>query len=475
MPNDRQHHNVTLAVLVTAGTAYSLMQSLVIPALPDIRDSLGASEGALSWMLTAFLLSASVATPILGRLGDMYGKKRLLMITLCVVAVGTLLGALSSSTEMMIAGRVVQGVGGGIFPLAFAIIRDEFPPRRVSHGIGLMSSLLGVGGGLGVVLAGPIVDNLSYHWLFWLPLVATLVALVATHVLVPESPIRAPGRVNLTAAALLSLGLVIVLLVITWATDWGWGSPRTLGGLASGLAVLVGWVAVEMRSREPLVDMRMMRIRGVWSTNLVAFFVGAGMYSAFILLPRFVQEPESTGYGFGASVLAAGVFLLPATFMQVLLGQFAGAIERRVGSKLPLLVGGTVGAAAFLLLVVAHSSPWEVYVASALLGIGIGLTFAALPNLIVEYVRQDQTGVATGMNTVMRTIGGAVGVQLSATLLLTDVGAGGSPASSGYGLAFGMSALAFVASVAVAPLIPRRRSRESCVDGARIGVSRVTT
>jgi EmrB/QacA subfamily drug resistance transporter len=454
----RQHYNVTLAVLVAGGVSYALMQSLVLPALPDIQRSLGASSTSVTWILTAYLLSASVATPIAGRLGDMYGKQRVLIVVLALLAVGTLMSALASSIGPMIAGRVVQGAGGGIFPLAFGIIRDEFPRERVSHGIGLVSSLLGVGGGLGVILAGPVVANLSYHWLFWLPLGVIVAAAVATHLLVPESPIKVPGRVNWLSAALMSTGLVMLLVTITQASEWGWLSTRTLGGIASGALVLAAWVRNEMRSSEPLVDMRMMRIHGVWTTNLVAFLVGVGMYSSFILLPQFVQEPTSTGYGFGATVLAAGIFLVPMTITQVLVGQFAGRIERRVGSKLPLLIGSAFAASAFLLLLVARSSAWEVYAASALLGTGIGLAFAALANLIVENVRQDQTGVATGMNTVMRTLGGALGGQIAATLLASNIGAGGLPSSDAYGLAFAVCAGALLMGIAVGTLIPRGRT-----------------
>jgi MFS family permease len=217
--------------------------------------------------------------------------------------------------------------------------------------------------------------------------------------------------------------------------------------------------------------MRMMRIHGVWTTNLVAFLVGVGMYSSFILLPQFVQEPESTGYGFGASVLAAGIFLVPMTITQVLIGQFTGRIERRVGSKVPLLTGAGFAAAAFVLLVAARSSHWEVFVASGLLGTGIGLAFAALANLIVENVRQDQTGVATGMNTVMRTLGGALGGQIVATFLADNLGAGGLPSSGAYGQAFAVCAAALVVAVAVGFLIPRRHARTADRPGAPLAAT----
>ncbi len=457
MPDrSRPHHNVTLAILVLGGASYALMQSLVVPALPTIQRALHTSETSVGWILTAYLLSASVATPISGRLGDMFGKEHVLMVVLAALAAGTLISALATSIGVMIVGRVVQGVGGGIFPLAFAIIRDEFPRERISHGIGLMSALLGIGGGLGVVLAGPIIEHLSYHWLFWMPLAVILGATLATQLFIPESPVKVPGRVNWLAAALMSAGLVVVLLAVSQAGRWGWTSPRLLGTVAAGLVVLAAWVRAELRSAEPLVDMRMMRIHGVWTTNLVAFLVGVGMYSSFLLVPQFVQEPTSTGYGFGASVVVAGLFLVPATVAQVVVGQFTGRIERRVGSRVGLLAGVSSSAAAFLLLIVARAHPWEVYVASALLGTGIGLAFGALANLIVENVRQEQTGVATGMNTVMRTLGGALGGQIAATLLAANLGAAGQPTSHAYGLAFAVCAVALVVGVGVGLLVPRR-------------------
>ncbi|MEA2146318.1 MAG: hypothetical protein QOG59_1905 [Solirubrobacteraceae bacterium] len=453
-PGERSHPNVTLAVLSLSGIAFALLQSLVAPALTDIQHELHTSQSAVAWVLTAYLLSASVATPIVGRLGDIHGKEHVLMIVLGVLALGTLISALASSIGLLVAGRVVQGVGGGIFPLAFAIIRDEFPREKVSGGIGLMSSLLGIGGGAGVVLAGVIIDRLSYHWLFWIPLVAVLAAMLLTYRYVPESPIKAPARINWRAGFLMSCGLAATLLSVAQADRWGWGSARMLGLLAVGLLLCGAWIAVEWRAHVPLVDMRMMRIRGVWTTNLVAALFGMGMYSSFVLIPALVQEPQSTGYGFGASVTAAGLFLLPSTIAMVIIGQMAGRLDRRFGSKPPLLAGSVCAIAAYTTLAVAHGQRWQVYVASALLGIGIGLAFAAMANLIVQNVRQEQTGVATGMNTVTRTVGGAFGGQVVASILASSTVTGGQPTEASYVLAFGLCAGALVAGLIAGLRIP---------------------
>jgi EmrB/QacA subfamily drug resistance transporter len=447
---------IILAVLSLGGISYALLQSLVVPALPEIQQSLHTSESAVGWMLTAFLLSASITTPILGRLGDMYGKERLLMIVLLMLAVGTLISAIATSLSVMIVGRVIQGAGAGVFPLAFSIVRDEFPHERVPGALGLVSSLLGIGAGAGVVLAGIITQQLSYHWLFWFPLALILLTAFLTWRYIPESPVKTPAQINYAAAALMTVGMSALLLGITETSTWGWGSPKTLGLLAAGVVIILLWVREELRSREPLVDMRMMAIRGVWTTNLVAFLIGVGMYSAFILLPEFVQEPASTGYGFGASVTVAGLYLLPSTIAILVLGQMAGIIERRIGSRGSLIWGTVFALGSYVLLVADRSQPIDIFVAATLLGIGIGLSFSAMANLIVENVPQEQTGVATGMNAVTRTLGGAFGGQIAATLLASNLGRGDIPTDTGFALSFLMCLIALAVGVVFALRVPRR-------------------
>jgi EmrB/QacA subfamily drug resistance transporter len=449
-----------LAVLSLGGISYALLQSLVIPALPQIQESLHTSESAVGWILTAYLLSASVLTPIIGRLGDMYGKEKLLMITLLLLAFGTFVSAVASSLGLMIFGRVIQGAGGGIFPLAFSIIRDEFENDRVPGAIGLVSSLLGIGGGAGVVMAGVVIENLNYHWLFWAPLALIVFTAWLTWRYIPESPVKAPAEINYRAAGLMTAGISAVLLAITETSTWGWGSPKTLGLLALGFAVTALWIREELHSKEPLVDMRMMAIRGVWTTNTVAFLIGMGMYSSFVLIPELVQEPLSTGYGFGSSVTEAGLFLLPSTLAIVVVGQMAGRLEKRIGSRGSLIGGSAFALACYVLLVADRTQRWEIYLAALFLGIGIGLSFSAMANLIVQNVRQAQTGVATGMNAVTRTLGGAFGGQLAATLLAGNLGAGDNPTSTGFTLSFLMCLGALGVALFFSVIVPRRSANE---------------
>jgi len=463
----RTHPNLILAVLSLAGVAYAMLSSSVVPALPTIQHALHTTETDITWLLTAYLLSASVGTAIIGRLGDMYGKERLLLYTLVVLAGGTLLAAVSSSLIVIIIARFIQGASGGIFPLAFGIVRDEFPREKVAGSIGLLSAILGVGAGIGIVLSGVIVEHLNYHWLFWIPLLATIIAAVATWRFIPESPVRAPGRINWLAAALMTAGISIVLLAISETTTWGWGSSKTLGLILLGLAVTGVWITVEVRSSNPLIDMTMMRIRGVWTTNLAAFLLGAGMYASFIVFPQFAQLPKSTGFGFGASVVVSGLYLLPSTIFMTILGLYAGRISARFGSRRALLTGTAFTTASFALLAVAHKHPFEFLIAAALLGIGIGLAFAALGNLIVQAVSPHQTGVASGMNTVMRTLGGALGGQLSASFIAAHI-INGEPAVTGFTetflMATGFLAVCFCAGL----LVPKARPYETPDEGEYI-------
>jgi EmrB/QacA subfamily drug resistance transporter len=447
------HPTLILGVLSLAGLAYAVLSSAVIPALPTFQHSLHTSETGAAWLLTGFLLSASVGTSIIGRLGDMYGKERLLLWTLLVLAVGTLWAAVSQSLGMLIAARVVQGVGGGIFPLAFSIARDEFPQDKVAGSIGLMSSILGVGAGFGLVIGALIDEHLGWHWLFWIPLVVTLLAAWCTWRYIPESPVRAPGRVNWLAATLMSAGICLVLIAIAQTTVWGWGNSRTLILFAVGLLICAVWIIVEVRSETPLVDMAMMRIRGVWTTNLAAFLLGAGMYSSFIVFPQFAQLPTRTGFGFGASTVVSSLYLLPSALTMGLLGTAAGRVARRFGSKLALVAGSAVSAVSFGYAALAHDHPYQMLVTTTLLGVGIGLAFAALGNLIVRAVPSTQTGVASGMNTVMRTLGGALGGQLSATFIVGHM-AHGLPAVTGFSETYVMATGFLILCVLAGALVP---------------------
>src|SRR5712691_4978505 len=463
----RQHHNVTLAILTLAGTAFALQQTMVIPALPALQRDLHTTTTWVTWVLTVFLLTASVATPILGKLGDQYGKERLLTISLVVFLAGSIGCAAAWNIWSLIAFRALSGAGGAVFPLSFAIIRDEFPREKVGVAIGLVSAVFGVGGGFGIVLSGVIVDNLSWRWLFIVGVVAIAAAAVLVHRFVPESPVKTPSRVDVVGATLLSLGLICLLLGLTEGETWNWTSPRILGLLGAAAVFLVVWGWAELRVPEPMVDMRMLARRQVLLTNITALIAGFAMFGTFVLIPNFVETPHDlprsmarlVHYGFDASATKAGLYLLPSSITLLFAGPVAGLLGRRWGSKWPLAIGMFLVACSSASFAEWHDKPWQLLAAMPFLGVGVGFAFAAMAALITDAVRPTETGVATGMNTVMRTVGGVIGGQVGAALLQAHpIGSTGVPGVTGFEVAFEISAVAaVVGAVVVTPPGPWRR------------------
>lgn len=467
----RSHYQLTFVVLAVATMAFSLLQSLVTPVLPLLETDLHTGQNTVTWVLTAYLLSASVFTPILGRVGDMVGKKRVLVAVLVALVAGSILAAVATSISVMIVARVIQGVGGGVIPLAFGIIRDEFPRERVAGAVGVIAALLAVGGGLGLVLAGPIVNALDYHWLFWIPGVVVAAAALATYLFVPESAVRTPGRIRWTAAVLLSGWLVALLVAVSQAPSWGWGSTSVLGLLGAAVVIGAAWVAVELRSAQPLIDMKMMRIPAVWTTNLVALLFGVAMYSIFAFLPEFLQTPSTAGYGFSASVTESGLIVLPMAVTMFVFGTWSGPLSARLGARAVLITGSALSVPPFLILAFAHTAIWEIVIAMSLLGAGFGLAFSAMSNIIVDAVASTQTGVASGMNANIRTIGGALGAAVMASIITSGAPASGLPKQAGYTAGFAMLAVIAVLAALAGLLIPRLRTERDAHQQQQAGMA----
>jgi len=452
-----------------------LQQTMVIPALPALQHDLHTTTTWVTWVLTVFLLVASVATPILGKLGDQYGKERLLVISLAVFLLGSVVAACAWNIWVLIGARAIQGAGGAVFPLSYGIIRDEFPKEKVGVAIGLVSAVFGIGGGFGIVLSGLIVDNISWRWLFIVGAAAIAAAVVLVYRFVPESPIKTPSRVDVVGALLLSGGLIALLLALTEGESWGWTSGRILGLAVASAVLLVAWGVAELKVADPMVDMRMLARREVLLTNLTALIAGFAMFGTFVLVPNFVEMPHGVSssvrhlvhYGFHASATKAGLYLLPSSVTLLFAGPLAGLIGRRVGSKWPLAAGLLLVGIASGILTAWHDEPWQVLLSMPILGIGVGFAFAAMATLITEAVRPSETGVATGMNTVMRTVGGVIGGQVGAALLVAHTIPGTShvPAVTGFEIAFGIGAIASLVGAGVAIFITpgRLRRRERLV------------
>ena len=344
MDGGRQHYGVTLAVLTLAGTAFAFQQTMVFPALPTFQEELGGSTAWVTWVLTGFLVAAAVTAPILGKLGDQFGKDRMLLVSLSLFLLGCVGAAAAWDLWSLIGFRVLSGAGGALFPLSFAIIRDEFPPERVQVGIGLLSTVFGVGGGVGIVLSGVIVDHLNWRLLFVLGSIPVAASIALVYRYVPKSPIRTPSRIDLPGALVLSAALIALMVALTEGEHWGWTSPAVLGLAVLSLASFLLWVLVELRTPAPMIDLRTLAHRPVLLTNVTTLISGFALFSCFVLMPAFVAAPSSRGYGFGASATVAGLYLLPSSVAMLFSGPLAGLAGRRYGSKWPLAVGMLVDA-----------------------------------------------------------------------------------------------------------------------------------
>ncbi|MHC3467614.1 MFS transporter [Streptomyces sp. 7R007] len=468
----RTSTRLTFTVLATGAGVFAMLQSLIAPALPTVQHALHTSQSTATWVMTAYLLSASVFTPILGRVGDLIGKKRTLVAVLLVVLAGCLIAALAPDIGTLIVARVVQGTGGALFPLSFGTIRDEFPPSRVPGSISNLSAVIAAGGGVGIVAAGPIVSALDYRWLFWIPVAVVAATVLIAFRYVPESPNRAKGSVSWLGAVLLSAWLVALLLPLSQAGVWGWGSARVIGLFAAAVVLFAAWLLTEARSRTPLIDLRVMRLPAVWTTNTAALLFGAGMYALWSFLPGFVQTPSAAGYGFGASVTASGLLMLPMLVAMFLSGILSGRLEPVVGAKSLLTTGAALGALALGLLAAWHAAQWQIAVVSGLFGLGIGLAFASMANLIVASVPADQTGAATGMNANIRTIGGSIGAALTSVLVTGRLQPSGLPYASGYTHGFTLLAVLCLAAALAALLVPTARRARTAATAQGAGARR---
>ncbi|MCX2951110.1 MFS transporter [Lentzea sp. NEAU-D7] len=441
--------NVVVAVLALGGITVSLMQTLVIPLLPRFPALLGSSPGDTTWVITSTLLASAVATPVVGRLGDMYGKRRMLLVSLLMLVAGSVIAALSYSLVPLVVGRVVQGLAVGVIPLGISIMRDELPLERLAGATALMSASLGVGGALGLPAAAFLVEQSDWHMLFWTSAAAGVLVLVAVLVVVPESPVRGGGRFDVLGALGLSVALVCLLLGVSKASTW---SGATTAGLFVAAAVVLGlWGWWELRSPQPLVDLRTTARRQVLLTNIASAVFAFAMFAQSLVLPQILQLPVSTGHGLGQSLLVTGLVLVPSGLVMMATAPVSARISNARGPRVTLVLGALVVALGYGAGVFMLTAVWQLVVVSAVIGAGIGLGYGAMPALIMGAVPTSETAAANSLNTLMRAIGTSVSSAV-AGVVLTQVGV---PFS--FQLIMGLGAATALLAVVIAAFIPSAR------------------
>ncbi|MGW3660954.1 MFS transporter [Streptomyces sp. NPDC005151] len=407
-----------VATLALAGTVAAIMQTLVTPLIADLPQILHTTSSNATWVITVTLLSAAVCVPVAGRLGDLLGKRKMLLASCVPLIAGSVVCALTSSVGMMIVGRGLQGMGMGVVPLGISLLRDLLPAEKLSSSIALVSASMGIGGGLGLPIAAGVAEYTSWRALFWGS--AVLAALIAVMIwsFIPNVPAAAKGqRFDLAGALGLGVGLVCLLLAISKGADWGWGSGSTLGLLAAAVVVLLVWGFWELRTRDPLIDLRTTARPRVLLTNAASILIGVGMYAQMLIVPQLLQFPEATGYGLGQSMLAMGLWMAPAGLVMMVVSPFGGKLTNARGPKLTLVSGSLVIAAGYGLSMALMGSTWGLLIVTVVISGGVGLAYGAMPALIMSAVPMSETAAANGFNTLMRSLGTSIGAAVIGVVL----------------------------------------------------------
>lgn len=464
----------TILVLSLCGMISALQFTLVIPLLPEFPRLLDISASDSSWLVTATLLTAAVGTPIIARMADMYGKRRMLLVALGAMILGSVICALEVSFVTMIVGRALQGFGASLIAVGISILRDKLPPERIGTAVALMSATMGIGSALGLPLAGVLSDWLGWHSIFWFGAVTGALLVVALLVVVEESPLRTPGRFDVTGALVLSAALVCLLLPISKGSVWGWGEPLVVGLLTASLLLLAIWVPLELRVNQPMVDLRTSAQRPVLMTNIASIFAGMAMFVNMLVTVQVLQQPISSGTGFGLGVTAAGLAMVPSGLAMVAMSPISGWSLARYGGRVVLLAGAGLMALTYVGRIFFADSVAAIVVGSTLVGIGTALAFAAMPTLIMSSVPITETASANGLNSLVRSIGTSLASTLVAAIMATyTVEVGGTFFATGeaFTMVLALGALAAAICVAVTALIPddRRAHRERELARSREG------
>lgn len=450
---------VLVATLSTIGIVVSLMQTLVVPLIPSLPTLLDTTATNASWVITVTLLASAVCTPISGRLGDMFGKRRILLFDLLAMIIGSILCAMSSSLLPSVAGRALQGVAIGAIPLGISILRDELPPERVGSTMAVMSSTLGVGGAIGLPVAALIAEHADWHVLFWAAAAMGGAGALLIFRFVPESPVRTPAPFDFGGAAGLATALLALLLAITQGAQWGWTSASILTLFAVAILAFLGWGSYELGRRHPLVDLRVSARPRVLFTNIASIAVGFALYGMSLSFPQLLMAPAETGYGLGLTMVAAGLALAPSGCVMMLLSPVSARISARFGPKLTLGVGSAVIGLGYLCAAAMMDTVWQIMIASVLVAGGVGLAYAAMPALIMGAVPITETAAANGLNALMRSVGTSTSAAVMSAVLATmtiTLGTRQLPSRDAFQTAFLISTTAACVAIALTALIPMR-------------------
>jgi MFS family permease len=463
-------------VLVLATLVSSIISSFGALLIPTIGRDFHESLSTAQWSLTVALLVGTVSSPVLGRLGDGPRRRVTMLGGLAVVTVGGAVAALAGGFGMLLVGRGLQGIGLALVPLAMAIARAELPQAKVQPMIALLSVSAAAGLGAGYPISGLVAEPWGLAGTYWLGAIVSGCALICTAVVLPSSAGRsAPNRLDWVGAVLLAPALVAALVAVAEGTDWGWGSPAVIGLVAAGAVLFAVWALQQLRTENPLVQLRLLRHPSVLSGDACAMVLGVAMYMVLSGVTEFVQSPRAGGFGFSASTVVAGLVLIPLSFFMLSISRTLPALTARIGIRAVLTLGCLVVALGCGFFAVFHGALWQAFVMMGVLGVGLGTTSAAIPSLIVQAVPARETGSATGFYQVVRFAGFSLGSALTTTILAAHATGNGQPTVGGYTTVLWVSAGICVVAAALAWLLlarptrpaPRGHTQRSGHDGYR--------
>ncbi|MGV9413357.1 MFS transporter [Nocardia sp. NPDC003693] len=451
--NKPAHLGLTLLALCAAGLVVSLQQTVVIPLLPRMIVQLNTDVAGVTWLFTASLLTGAVATPLLARFGDMYGKKPMVMITMGVLIAGSVICAFATTLGVYIVGRSLQGISAAMIPLAIGIIRDTFPRERLVGAIGVVSGTMGVGGTVGLLITGVIADHTTDpHPVFWLTAALGVVATVLIQVSAKNNGVRHGGKPDYIGAALLAGLLVSLLLAISEGPRWGWSSGSVLALFGTAIVLAVIWVFVELKVEQPLVRLQLLVGPQSLSANLASALLGFSMFGSFTLISNFIQTPaDKVGYGLSGSVLAVGLYGIPSSALMTFFSFRTGRIAAKIGPAYTLAIGSAFAGLSMGWLTFSHDHGYDMIIANVLQGTGFGIGYAALGTLAVQHVAMSESGIASGINSLVRTAGGSIAGAVTASILSAHVMAGThAPSVGAYVASFAVLSVGAFAAAAVA-------------------------